>query len=96
MAVAMLSPFLLGSGLLKVDDLALSVLGYVEIGVEVGGGGISFDWLGQLEVEGLVDELPAGDVSPIYEGDGDAFGTCLLYTSPSPRDKRQSRMPSSA
>ena len=24
------------------------------------------------------------------------LGTCLLYTSPSPRDKRQSRMPSSA
>ena len=24
------------------------------------------------------------------------FNTCLLYTSPSPRDKRQSRMPSSA
>ena len=24
------------------------------------------------------------------------FGFCLLYTSPSPRDKRQSRMPSSA
>ena len=27
----------------------------------------------------------------LYEGI-----TCLLYTSPSPRDKRQSRMPSSA
>ena len=27
---------------------------------------------------------------------GDAIYTCLLYTSPSPRDKRQSRMPSSA
>ena len=26
----------------------------------------------------------------------DALMTCLLYTSPSPRDKRQSRMPSSA
>ena len=26
----------------------------------------------------------------------DAIDTCLLYTSPSPRDKRQSRMPSSA
>ena len=26
----------------------------------------------------------------------DNFMTCLLYTSPSPRDKRQSRMPSSA
>ena len=24
------------------------------------------------------------------------YDTCLLYTSPSPRDKRQSRMPSSA
>ena len=26
----------------------------------------------------------------------EASGACLLYTSPSPRDKRQSRMPSSA
>ena len=25
-----------------------------------------------------------------------AWSVCLLYTSPSPRDKRQSRMPSSA
>ena len=28
--------------------------------------------------------------------DGKGRSTCLLYTSPSPRDKRQSRMPSSA
>ena len=28
--------------------------------------------------------------------DGGTIGICLLYTSPSPRDKRQSRMPSSA
>ena len=28
--------------------------------------------------------------------DGDSFSTCLLYTSPSPRDQRGSRMPSSA
>ena len=27
---------------------------------------------------------------------GKEFDVCLLYTSPSPRDKRQSRMPSSA
>ena len=27
---------------------------------------------------------------------GVGVGVCLLYTSPSPRDKRQSRMPSSA
>ena len=33
------------------------------------------------------------------EGDNDvitSLSPCLLYTSPSPRDKRQSRMPSSA
>ena len=44
-----------------------------------------------------------GSVLYNFVGDsvGDDFGypvvnTCLLYTSPSPRDKRQSRMPSSA
>ena len=30
------------------------------------------------------------------KGEYDYGRTCLLYTSPSPRDKRQSRMPSSA
>ena len=29
-------------------------------------------------------------------GGSDGGSNCLLYTSPSPRDKRQSRMPSSA
>ena len=32
---------------------------------------------------------------PVYVG-SDKPMVCLLYTSPSPRDKRQSRMPSSA
>ena len=27
---------------------------------------------------------------------GKSFGNCLLYTSPSPRDRTRSRMPSSA
>ena len=31
-----------------------------------------------------------------YRDYNDWFESCLLYTSPSPRDKRQSRMPSSA
>ena len=30
------------------------------------------------------------------QGDGELCGVCLLYTSPSPRDQRGSRMPSSA
>ena len=35
------------------------------------------------------------DISPV-DGIGHPVYDCLLYTSPSPRDKRQSRMPSSA
>ena len=38
----------------------------------------------------LAGSLHAMDLSK------DKMITCLLYTSPSPRDKRQSRMPSSA
>ena len=33
---------------------------------------------------------------PAYHRDGSVFYTCLLYTSPSPRDPKTSRMPSSA
>ena len=33
---------------------------------------------------------------PLVRAPGGLLGRCLLYTSPSPRDKRQSRMPSSA
>ena len=34
--------------------------------------------------------------SDFSEYDIEEYNICLLYTSPSPRDKRQSRMPSSA
>ena len=37
-----------------------------------------------------------GGSNDVRDGGTLAPGTCLLYTSPSPRDKRQSRMPSSA
>ena len=42
-------------------------------------------YAGQLDLETLDEQT---DRAPVY--------ACLLYTSPSPRDKRQSRMPSSA
>ena len=49
------------------------------------------------------DDITSDDVvisaDTIVVLDGDLLGkpsSCLLYTSPSPRDKRQSRMPSSA
>ena len=63
-------------------------------------------------IRSCIDSLAAFfgqlSLSPVYEStavgfEGDNFynlvvgvETCLLYTSPSPRDKRQSRMPSSA
>ena len=56
---------------------------------------------GELEV----DLIPQGSLAERCRAAGAGipafftpagYGTCLLYTSPSPRDKRQSRMPSSA
>ena len=35
-------------------------------------------------------------VAPDIPASGALYATCLLYTSPSPRDQRGSRMPSSA
>ena len=45
-------------------------------------------------VDGLRVISPTGDGADF--GQIAALNVCLLYTSPSPRDKRQSRMPSSA
>ena len=52
----------------------------------------------------LEKELSAGNVDPKlfakkskeYSNLGNIINTCLLYTSPSPRDLSTSRMPSSA
>ena len=38
----------------------------------------------------------AAQVGAVYNKIDTFIKSCLLYTSPSPRDKRQSRMPSSA
>ena len=46
-------------------------------------------------VLGPFAELP-GEWSNGKDLNGRGWNICLLYTSPSPRDKRQSRMPSSA
>ena len=54
------------------------------------------DWTGK----GTVPQKPEiGSIDAARPTEADVFydpDTCLLYTSPSPRDKRQSRMPSSA
>ena len=49
-------------------------------------------WNGRLAMLGFVIGLG----TELLTGQGILSQICLLYTSPSPRDKRQSRMPSSA
>ena len=46
-----------------------------------------------------INKISNFDIETIIEGLQDAINvtyTCLLYTSPSPRDVEESRMPSSA
>ena len=47
------------------------------------------------DLESSITELEASSNASYQQIESNA-NTCLLYTSPSPRDKRQSRMPSSA
>ena len=54
--------------------------------------GVAFRAYAQIRVRGaLLDGL--GQLTGVSKG---AYKSCLLYTSPSPRDQRGSRMPSSA
>ena len=50
----------------------------------------------EAEIEAGSDEDVPGGSDPIVRALGRARGGCLLYTSPSPRDAHESRMPSSA
>ena len=49
----------------------------------------------QLQSQGIDGEYEQHEVSYTIPATHHTYN-CLLYTSPSPRDKRQSRMPSSA
>ena len=50
----------------------------------------------ETTIEEVIIDFPKRTVT-ILNSEGDqTIVPCLLYTSPSPRDKRQSRMPSSA
>ena len=56
--------------------------------------GESIDCKGACLAPGIVDIGPK--ICEPGERHKESFRTCLLYTSPSPRDRQKSRMPSSA
>ena len=65
--------------------------------------GVDFSIDDKEKISSALDKLGVDDVEGGWPGanptDTEFFNkdhNCLLYTSPSPRDKRQSRMPSSA
>ena len=60
------------------------------------GGPRLLEQLGTDEVTAAAGWREDGAVILHVARDAEVIGGCLLYTSPSPRDKRQSRMPSSA
>ena len=73
----------------------------VAVGDEVG----EYEPLCEVITDKVTAEVPStvsGKVTELIVNEGETVSVdavicnCLLYTSPSPRDKRQSRMPSSA
>ena len=54
------------------------------------------DLLPKTKIEIAVSDDKADEVVEAISTSANSNKICLLYTSPSPRDKRQSRMPSSA
>src|SRR5664280_3187190 len=87
-------------GKLHQDPARIPVVSVEAIAPESG----SFNWrdhykrlLHQLD-EPLIDHKLNREAGPVmrFMPPSRAAGTCLLYTSPSPRDRTRSRMPSSA
>ena len=69
-------------------------------GATIGGGQVIDNYKGGPEKRANAEEVRLREIirEELYLQLVNAWPTtsCLLYTSPSPRDKRQSRMPSSA
>ena len=74
-----------------VDDFTLKPMEYEDVAVDIciHCGGI---WLDAGELE-ILQKTQDSDFRGVPRSELDS---CLLYTSPSPRDQRGSRMPSSA
>ena len=89
----------------RLSDVGQGVLKYTESGeLRLGNGPVftatrDYNW--RFQSNTVVVTFADGSDFHSFTPQGHVSGTdhpcgCLLYTSPSPRDKRQSRMPSSA
>ena len=83
----------------KRKTLSASILALLLIGFQAPAFAVDSDGDGiDDSIEGT-DDIDNDGLPNYLDTDSNGNGisdTCLLYTSPSPRDKRQSRMPSSA
>ena len=78
------------------------------VAAPAGASGATIDLEGGWLLPGFIDTQVNGGGGVLFNDDPSVetirrigaaharFGTCLLYTSPSPRDRQKSRMPSSA
>ena len=85
------------------DHLETSATVAAEAGLELNDSlghdaGLDLESAGDSALDGVgVDSDADGLVAPVADAVADAAdAVCLLYTSPSPRDRQKSRMPSSA
>ena len=84
----------LDTGVTEIDAIETAFANSIKLVMDAGGTGdfsVGEEIVGDLYRAFATATIDSGAVNAITVTDG-----CLLYTSPSPRDKRQSRMPSSA
>ena len=81
----------------KRGALFTKLIREITVAAKEGGGSVEFNARLRLAVETAKGaSMPAENIErAIKKGTGELEG-CLLYTSPSPRDAHESRMPSSA
>ena len=58
--------------------------------------GVKKNYDNSYALNGIDLEVTSGQILGFLGPNGAGKSTCLLYTSPSPRDRQKSRMPSSA
>ena len=89
-----------GTGMVAAEHQHVAQVGVRLLVLRIRGDGSAVGGLGASQVPALLEEDTQIEVRIRIlrvRGDGSVEGgLCLLYTSPSPRDQRGSRMPSSA